>query len=398
MIEVARADELIGEAIPLRTSEHLAVTSAGGRILRQAVVAERDQPPFDRVTMDGYALRLDWLGKSRSFAVAGTAAAGTPRLSLPEKPGCIEIMTGAICPEEADAIVPVERTTRNGEMVRIDPEFTPLARQFIHTRGSDRVKGATILPAGCRLGAPEMAILATSGLKEVEVASAPSIAVIATGNELVAPGKPIEPYQVRSSNEIAIATALTGCGISDVVTARLPDDRDVLLEQVTQLHERHDVLILSGGVSMGKYDYVPAVLGALGADVVFHKIRQRPGLPMWFGMSNAGKPLFALPGNPVSTLVCLRRYVIPAILASLGCKQASPARIALEQDVEFGPDLSLFLPVLVSSTMNSADVARPKPTNTSGDFISLGGTSGFVELPRGQDIYPAGFVADLYRW
>ena len=149
---------------------------------------------------------------------------------------------------------------------------------------------------------------------------------------------------------------------------------------------------------MGKYDYVPAILSELGVDMVFHKILQRPGLPMWFGVSNKDTPVFALPGNPVSTQVCLIRYVLPALDYASGQSPEAPEFVPLATAVEFAPDLCWFLPVKITSTSNDGWQAQPRPTNTSGDFIGLRDTDGFVELPRGQESFPAGYRARLFRW
>jgi molybdopterin molybdotransferase len=171
-----------------------------------------------------------------------------------------------------------------------------------------------------------------------------------------------------------------------------------MLEAIRELHDRSDVLILSGGVSMGQYDFVPSVLEELDVNLVFHRIEQRPGRPMWFGLSHDAKPVFALPGNPVSTMVCLSRYVLPALQQALGLPPASAERVTLATDVEFPADLAYFLPVVVTWTDAGVGMAEPRPTNTSGDFVSLAGTDGFVELPRGQDIYAKGTVVRLFRW
>ena len=255
-----------------------------------------------------------------------------------------------------------------------------------------------LLEPGTRLSPPELAILASAGCAEVEINAAPRVAVISTGNELVEPGEPIAPHEIRSSNEWAIAAALEGrCGAA-VTRALLKDERGVMLERIRELHDEHDVLVLSGGVSMGRYDLVPGVLEELGVELVFHKIEQRPGRPMWFGQSGDAKPVFALPGNPVSTLVCLYRYVLPAIELALGTAIPAHEIVRLAEDIRFDPDLTYFLPVVLRSTGAGATLAESRPTNTSGDFVSLATTTGFVELPRGQDVYPKDLAVRLFRW
>ena len=176
-------------------------------------------------------------------------------------------------------------------------------------------------------------------------------------------------------------------------------DEPELLEQRISAHlEAADVLILSGGVSMGKADYVPQVLGNLGVDLVFHKISQRPGKPMWFGMGPGGQAVFALPGNPVSTLVCARQYVVPALARSSGQVTAQPEFAALARDVTFNPHLTCFLPAQLISGTNGQALAMPVPTNTSGDFAALSATDGCVELPLEESVFPAGTAVRLHRW
>jgi molybdopterin molybdotransferase len=155
---------------------------------------------------------------------------------------------------------------------------------------------------------------------------------------------------------------------------------------------------LSGGVSMGQFDFVPSVLTELGAKLVFHKVEQRPGRPMWFGVSARGKPIFALPGNPVSTLVCATRYLLPALRHASGLAPAAPEFVELTQPVEGSPTLTLFAPVTLSSSDRGTLLGKPQATNTSGDFVALAGTDGFVQLAAKRGPHAAGTVARLFRW
>jgi len=397
--DVADAESLILDRIGRLPSESIALDAAAGRVLRQTVTAERDQPPFDRVTMDGIAIAFrDWESGIRDYTAIGVQAAGAPALELTGSGQCVEIMTGAMLPAGADTIIPVERIWREGELVHVEVTLDVTAHQFIHARGSDRPQGSALLAAGVRLGPPEIAILAAAGLAEVEVAVSPRVAVISTGDELVEPGEPVAPQQIRSSNDRAIAAALTRHCSAIVTRALLKDEREQLLARIHELHDANDALILSGGVSMGQFDLVPGVLAELGVALVFHKIEQRPGRPMWFGISGDAKPVFALPGNPVSTLVCLYRYVLPALSRALGLPPAEPEWVRLADEVVFKPDLTYFLPVTISATSGNDMVAWPRPTNTSGDFVSLANTAGFIELPRGTDRYPRYYAARHFRW
>ena len=399
MTEVAEAAALIlARMVPLPSAER-PLSETTGAVLRQDVAAERDQPPFDRVTMDGIAINYsDWAQGSRRFRVIGTQGAGAPPLRVHEPGECVEIMTGAMLPDGTDTVIPVERLTREEETVIVEASADVSARQFVHPQGSDRVAGSRLLSTGRVIGPAEMAILASAGRPHVQVTEPPRIAVISTGDELVDVGEPIQPYQIRSSNDRAIEASLVRHCQARVTRVSLRDDPEVILEAIEKLHGENDALILSGGVSMGQYDFVPGVLERLGVELVFHRIEQRPGRPMWFGVSKASKPVFALPGNPVSTLVCLTRYVVPAIKHATGLQPEAIETARLAEAVDFAADLTYFLPVALSWNEAGAALATPRPTNTSGDFVSLAGTDGFVELPRGQALYREGTVARFFRW
>jgi molybdopterin molybdotransferase len=399
MLDVAEAEALILKHPPALRLEERALSEASGCVLQQPIVAERDQPPFDRVTMDGIALRFsDWEAGQRNFQVIGTQGAGSPAMELAGAGECIEIMTGAMLPTGADTIVPVERVTREDTQALVESDYPARRGQFIHGQGSDRHKGATLLTPGAPIGPAAMAVLASSGYARVTVASSPRLAVISTGDELVDVDQPVAPFQIRSSNDRAIESALKNRLFDRVTRAHLPDDAEKLQQALAQLHDDHDALILSGGVSMGKFDYVPTVLETLGVELIFHKIRQRPGLPMWFGISAAGKPVYALPGNPVSTLVCLTRYVLPALEKGVGLITEAPHYFPLAEDVTFTADLAYLLPVALAFDPQQSGRAWPRPTNTSGDFSALTLSDGILELPRGQDHYPAGFMARFFHW
>ncbi len=400
MTEVADAERLIAAHLPRFAARPVPLAASVDAVLAEPIAAERDQPPFDRVTMDGIAIRhADWSAGVAAFRVVATQAAGAPAAALAEPGDCIEVMTGAVLPDGADTVVPVERLERRGEQAAIAAGYRPEPGQFVHRRGSDRRAGDPLLAPGIRIGPPEIAVLASAGRHTVRVASIPRVAVISTGDELVDVDAPaVLPHQIRSSNDWALEAALVRHRLGTVTRARLADDERELGRAIAELHAGHDVLLLSGGVSMGRFDFVPRVLEALGAKLVFHKIEQRPGRPMWFGTSGAGKPVFALPGNPVSTLVCATRYVLPALRTALGAAPVAPEWVELAAPIELGADLTYFMPVAIVGTDPGIARAEPRPTNTSGDFVSLAGTDGFVELPRTKRLYPAGSIVRLFRW
>jgi molybdopterin molybdotransferase len=380
-------------------SESVDLGRASGRVLRQVITAERDQPPFDRVTMDGIAIRFaDYDAGNRHFTIQGTQHAGDPAQTLQGENGCIEIMTGSVLPQGCDCVIPVERLAVAQGVATLERDYTARDRQFIHARGSDHAAGHEVLRPGVVLSPMDIAIIASCGLNDVEVGRAPVVRVISTGNELVPAGQPIAAHQIRMSNGPALVAMLTRQGFADCHHDHLRDDPDLLERELGNHLDEASVLILSGGVSMGQADYVPQVLEKLGVEVVFHKISQRPGKPMWFGIGQNKQAVFALPGNPVSTLVCCRQYVLPALLRASGRATAPTLVAVLAEDVEFNADLTCFLPVRISGSGDGRILATPVPTNTSGDFASLGGTDGYVELCKDESLFRANTVVPLHLW
>ena len=399
MLTPAEADQLIGQHLQCLPIESLPLAQCAGAVLRENIYAERDQPPYDRVAMDGVALDSQAVSAGeRSFRIQATQAAGDTPLTLDAPANCIEVMTGAVLPLGCDSVVPVERLTIERGHATLMPDAPVEPWQNVHRRATDTRQGALLLSAGQRLRAPEIAIAASAGMARIRVASQPMLAVISTGNELVEPGEPVLAHQVRRSNAYAIVSALREHGFQRVADDHIRDDAAELRERLHFHLETHDVLVLSGGVSMGRFDLVPQVLGELGVRTIFHKVAQRPGKPLWFGVAPSGAAVFGLPGNPVSTLVCLTRYVLPALRGSLGQNPQPVQRMALAAPVTVTPPLTYFIPVRLEQDDWGRDWAVPAPTNGSGDFTGLAGTEGFVELPPGPNTYVKGFVTRLHRW
>jgi len=395
----AEADQLIGQHLQCLPIESLPLAQCAGAVLRENIYAERDQPPYHRVAMDGVALDSQAVGAgSRSFHVQATQAAGDAPLTLASAADCIEVMTGAVLPSGCDSVVPVERLKIEHGQAQLAVDVRVEPWQNVHRRASDTQQGALLLRAGQRLRAPEIAIAASAGMARIRVASQPMLAVISTGNELIEPGEPVLAHQVRRSNAYAIVSALREHGFQRVADDHIHDDAGELRARLRFHLETHDVLVLSGGVSMGRFDLVPQVLEELGVRTVFHKVAQRPGKPLWFGVASSGAAVFGLPGNPVSTLVCLTRYVLPALRGSLGQSPERSERMALSAPLTVTPPLTHFIPVRLEQDDWGRDWAVPAPTNGSGDFTALAGTEGFVELPPGPNTYAKGFVTRLYRW
>lgn len=395
----AQADRLISENLSCLPIESLPLVQCAGAVLRENIYGERDQPPFDRVAMDGIALDSAAVRDGqRSFQIEAVQAAGDAPLTLGARTGCIETMTGAMLPAGCDTVIPVEDISVSAGIARLKDGALIAAWDNVHRRGTDSRQGALLLAAGTRMSPPEVAIAAGAGMARVRVSAQPMLAVLSTGNELIEPGEPLLPYQVRRSNVYGIIAALRRHGFQRVADDHVRDDREELRARLKLHLNTHDVIILSGGVSMGRFDLVPSVLNELGVRTVFHKVAQRPGKPLWFGVAPSGPAVFALPGNPVSTQVCMSRYVIPALMAAMGETSPGVRKIPLAAPVTVTSKFVQFVPVRTEVDDWGRDWALPGATNTSGDFTALAGTDGFVELPAGPNTYPKGFVTRLFRW
>ena len=348
--------------------------------------------------MDGVAVASSSFAKgTRHYQLQATQAAGAAPLTLAAADVAIEVMTGAVMPHGTDSVIPLEEYELDAGLLRCKAEASADPWRNVQRRGCDSQPGIAMLTAGMRLGAAEVAVIASAGLAAVRVSRQPRVMVISTGDELIEPGLPIADHQVRRSNAYAVAAALQLHGFDAVRDEHLPDDEALLQHRLGAILVDHDVVVLSGGISMGKFDYVPKVLKSLGVQEVFCQVAQRPGRPMWFGVGPAGQLVFGLPGNPVSTLLCLVRYVLPALQAAMLRQIAQRERVALAQPLG-GRKMTYFMPVSLRPDATALMWATAKPPAGSGDFLALAGTDGFVELPAMPKGYPAGFVADFYRW
>lgn len=396
MMTPAAAEAAIRAQVPTLTAEPTPLAALSGTVLREQIVASRDHPPFDRVTMDGIAFASH--SGRREFRVAGTQAAGTRQMVLANEDACFEVMTGAVLPAGCDCVIPVEKLSLRNGIARLHEDAVPVAGLNIHPRGFDCRAGKVLLEPGTAIGTPEVAVIASQGLARAHASRMPRIVVISTGDELIEPGEPVNDWQIYRSNVYGVLAALRRRGYTHLAHDHLPDDLTTLRTRLRAHLDAQDVLILSGGVSMGKFDYVPQVLGELDISVVFHHVAQRPGKPMWFGVGDNARTVYALPGNPVSTLICLTRYVFPGLAAALGAAPASLAMIPMSESFEVKPALTFFLPVALATDAAGHCMAQPRPTRGSGDFTSLIGTDGFVELPPGPTVISRGTVVPLYRW
>ena len=400
LIAVKEAARIVEESTGTLPAEEVSLVDSIGRALRQTVQAERDVPPYDRVMMDGIAFNYrDWQNGMRQFSIAGTQAAGSPPKTLSGSGNCFEIMTGSVLANGCDCVAPYEEVEISEGKAEIIDGFTPQPGRFIHKTGSDYPSGATLVQPGCRLTSRQIAVAAAGGCTQLRVTRLPQISLVSTGDELVEIDQPVERHQIRSSNAYSLQAGLAALGISTVNRCHLKDRPEELEKKLAGLLEDFHVLILSGGVSKGRYDYVPEILQKLGVKKLFHGVAQRPGKPFWFGVKEGGPPVFALPGNPLSTLVCFHRFVVPALQKMLGLSPPQPVWASLAEPFDFKPPMTFFLPVITESRTNGLLYATPRPVSNSGDYASIVETTGFVELP-GEDLneFPTGYVAKYFSW
>lgn len=399
MITVQEADKLISENIKQRPAVLVPLQDAYGMVLREDLVADRDLPPFDRVTMDGIGINFaSWEGGNKTFPIEGIQKAGIPPQKLKNTNACLEVMTGAVLPIGCNCVVPYEDIALSNGQAKLREGIQLTCRQYIHTQASDHVTGACLVEKGTRLLAPHVAVAASIGKTEVLVSQMPKIAVIGTGDEVVPIDQEIQPHQIRQSNSYAVEAGLKLSGYEQVTRFHIGDDKEELRTRLVEIIKHFDVVILSGGVSMGKFDYVPSVLADIGIEVVFHQVKQRPGKPFWFGKNKENKPVFALPGNPVSTLVCMYRYVLPYLDAALGASALREEFAVLGEDVDVKTDRGYFLPVRVEGEECGRLLAQPVFFKNSGDLASLTTADGFLELPADTYSFLKGAVARLYRF
>ncbi len=419
LYEEALAEVLVRAAsLPPPAVERVPLLEARGRVLAAAVVADRDQPPFRRSTRDGYAVRAADVGGVARLHLTGTLRAGEAWTGAPLAPGeAIEIMTGAPVPEGADAVLMVEHAELGGTELQPEAERRLYAGENVVPRGSEAFAGGLLVPAGRLLGAPELAVAASCGYAELPVHARPRVAILATGDELVELAQQPADWQIRNSNSYALAALVEAEG---GMPWRLPiarDTMDDLRERLAAIRNGMgaakgnsgnsggtDLLILSGGVSKGKYDLVEQALHEAGAEFLFTGARIQPGRPVVFGRlprsaaggatqreNTAWLPFFGLPGNPISTEVCFRLFVAPLLRALCGGGAVPPrfAEARLAEDVRGGTKVTRFLPAEITGDWQGVMV-KPVPWQGSGDLAANAQANGFVVLPMGTATFAAG--------
>ena len=374
-------------------AETVSLEDALGRVLAAEIRADRDYPPFNRSARDGFAVAAsDVANTPARLRVIGQTRAGEPsRFSL--QPGeTVEIMTGAPGPEGADSVVMWEYSERDGDSVTLE-SAVPAGKNLIY-RGSETKAGALVLEPGTPIDYPQIALLASTGNAQVEVYRKPRVAILSTGDEVVELDRTPEPFQIRNSNAYSLATQVRRLGGEPRILPIAPDRLDRTRELVAQGLES-DLLLLSGGVSMGKYDFVEQVLADLKAEFFFTQVKIQPGKPLVFGQVGS-VPVFGLPGNPISTMVTFEVFASIAVHRLAG-RSKSPLpffRARLRSDFTHKPVLTRFLPARVEGDYGEATVDRVR-WQGSGDLVALARSNCFLVATPEREAWAAGDWIDV---
>ncbi len=398
MLSVVEALQKIMEsATPLGT-RLIPIENALSHVIVDDIKADRPLPPFNRVAMDGFAVRSDDFkdGKAQ-LKIVGHIQTGVASESEISPGEAVQIMTGAPCPESADAVVKIENAVIEGETVILnEPKIKPGLN--IAPRGEDAEEGKILIEKGSPLTTAGIAICASVGIEQVEVYRKPTLRVMSTGSEIISPAKQPLPHQIRDCNSYTVRTLSRAMDV-DVTFLGIGEDDTEVLGKLVEEGLKGDILILSGGVSMGEYDHIPSILHDKGVQKIFHKVKVKPGKPIWFGKSSNGCYVFGLPGNPVSVQTCFRIFVDPLIKKLSGDRSPEHSYLKLE-----------LMETAVSKTVREhfmpgrMDIHQGKtcikavPIRGSGDFSSFEVSQGLIRFPADQKTMEAGDIIDFLPW
>jgi molybdopterin molybdotransferase len=382
MISANDAYELIMQNKGNWGSELIPFQDAVGRILDEDILADRDFPPFDRVTMDG--IGISGSANADRYKIVGLQAAGMPQKELLKDDECLEVMTGSICPKGVESVIPYEDIEIIDGYARLLKELK--RGKNIHARGFDKKQDELLIPRGKKISTAEIGIIATVGISKIKVKKLPRVAILSTGDELVDVDKVPKSYQIRKSNVWALYADLEQLSIKASMF-HLQDQKNDIKKSLSQILENFDVVLLSGGVSKGKLDFIPEVMDELGIEKVFHRVKQRPGKPFWFGNYQDRVHFFAFPGNPVSTYSNFHRYFLPWFYHSLEMEARRTFTLPLAAPFSFDLPLTYFLQVKIIQG-ESGIMAMPIQGKGSGDLANLLETDGFLVIPEEIDHCP----------
>ncbi len=392
LITVADARALVLEAIRPLPEQLVAIDDALGRVLGEDVRAAGDVPPFPCSAMDGYAVLAGPEG--RRLRVVGESRAGGPTELELHDGEAIRISTGAAVPPTADGVVPQENVTVDGEQLTINAAVAP--GEHVRGAGEDMAAGTSVLTRGTRLGAVELGAVVAAGAGSVIVSQRPRVSVLCTGDELRAPGAPLGPGEIHNSNAPMLTGLATGAGAATADAQRLPDDRDATETGIGAALDSTDLVIISGGVSVGPHDHVKPALAALGVDEVFWSVALQPGKPTWFGMRGDDTYVFGLPGNPVSAVVTFSLFVAPALAALQGAegRRRLEAEAVLGEDVRRNPRREQAVRVRLHRE-GGRTLAFTTGAQGSHILTSLLGADALAMIPTGEGTLPKGTAVRL---
>ena len=389
MITVYEAEKIILENITSFGTEKISFDKSQGRVLAEDIVADRDLPPFDRVTMDGIAIRYkSYEDGNRQFKIIATQAAGSKPVKIQASDECIEIMTGAALPSSANTVLRYEDLTINNGIATVIVEKIKQG-QNIHYRATDKKEHDIMVKSDQYISPQIISIASSVGKETLVVKKNPGVVIVSTGDELVDAGTHPSVFQIRSSNACLLKAAVEKESIEAPVF-HLSDNRELLKTELGKYLGLFDVLIITGGISMGKFDMVPSVLEELGVKKYFQKVSQKPGKPFLFGSHANGATVFAFPGNPVSACLCYYRYFVPWLRRSLGIMEDNSMYACLSKEFTFIAPLTYFLQVKLRMNEDGKLIADPITGNGSGDFSTLAETDAFMELPAERDNFEKG--------
>ena len=400
MIEVAEAIEIVRQQTLKLASERVAIDQVLERVLAEDVVADSDLPPFDRSQMDGYAVRAeDVRGAPVRLRIVGESAAGRGWHNQLEEGQAVRIMTGAPVPAGADSVQQVELTheLKDGTVVEF-LETVELGKSIVK-RGAEIRAGEVVLNAGTPINAPMMAVLAAFGYASVEVFRKPRVAVLATGTELVSVDQTPGQDQIRDSNNYSLSAYATLAGAT---VERMPltgDETSLLKRQIADAAERCDVIVTSGGVSMGVYDVTKTALKELDAEIFFERVALRPGKPTVFARLPNGTLVFGLPGNPVSVAVTFNLFARTALLTMQGATDPTLKRetAAVARSVKGTTDRDSYLPAQLTTNDDAELIAFPLKWGGSSDFVSFALTTALLIVPANVKSIEAGSLVTVLR-
>ena len=376
-----------------------AMEEALGCFLAQDVRSDRDQPPADRSAMDGYAvIAADLRAAPARLRLIGEVAAGSGGSLGVRRGSCAAILTGGNVPPGADAVVPLEQTDRDGEEVVF--HVSPAPGVHIRRRGEEALRGQVLLPRGARLGPAEIGVCAMVGKTRLKVHSRPKVAVLSTGGEVRDVGEPVAAHQLRDSNGPTLLAALAAEGLRDTARWIAPDDPKLIAARLKASLRTYRVAIVTGGVSVGRYDYVPEAVRRIGGRIRFHGVKMKPGRPQLYATLPGNRHVFALPGNPVSVLTGFHEMVLPALRRLCGAREDAcrpTLKLALAAPIRSKGNRAYFALARIAPT-EQGPLAMPVRSAGSADIVAACEADGVILVPEGIQELPAGSMIEFHPW